>query len=77
MITPTAEKMELGKFHTWMESDGIARTVVKPGAEIFLQDAKENTAAVEAFFPPSLGESVRTSPVRYTERSRVRRRRFL
>ncbi len=49
MITPTAEKMELGKFHTWMESDGIARTVVKPGAEIFLQDAKENTAMIETF----------------------------
>lgn len=33
-----------------MESDGIARTVVKPDAEIFLQDAKENTAAVETFY---------------------------
>ena len=33
-----------------MGSDGIARTMVKPGAEIFLQDAQENTAAVETFF---------------------------
>ena len=33
-----------------MGSDGIARTKVKPGAEIFLQDAKENTAAIETFY---------------------------
>lgn len=33
-----------------MESDGIARTRVKPNAEVFLQDAKENTLAIETFY---------------------------
>ena len=41
---------ELAKFHTWMESDGIARTEVKQDVEIFLNDAKENTVIVETFF---------------------------
>ena len=50
MTMMNTEKSEPGKFHTWMESDGIARTVVRQGAEIFLQDAQENTAAVEAFY---------------------------
>lgn len=50
MIVPDKGVIELGKFHTWMAGDGIARTKVKPDAEIFLQDAKENTAAVETFY---------------------------
>ena len=50
MILPNKGINELGKFHTWMESDGIAHTMVKPDAEIFLQDAKENTAMVETFY---------------------------
>ncbi len=50
MTIPNQKIIELSKFHTWMGSDGIARTMVKPGAEIFLQDAQENTAAVETFF---------------------------
>lgn len=33
-----------------MGSDGIARTKVKSGAEIFLKDAKENTAVIETFY---------------------------
>ena len=33
-----------------METDGIARTRVKPKAEIHLHDAEENTAAVAAFY---------------------------
>ena len=45
-----SEKFELKKFHTWMEKDGVARTVVKPDADILLQDAEENTAAVRAFY---------------------------
>ena len=49
-MTITKEKIELVKFSTWMEADGIARTKVKPDAEIFLQDAKENTEAVEKFY---------------------------
>lgn len=50
MIVPDKDKIELGKFYTWMGPDGIARTQVKPGAEIFIQDAKENTAAIETFY---------------------------
>jgi hypothetical protein len=50
MIKPDKKIVELGKFYTWMESDGIARTVVKPDADIFLQDAKENTAVIETFY---------------------------
>ena len=33
-----------------MENDGIVRTMVKPGAEIYLRDAEENTAAVATFY---------------------------
>lgn len=31
-----------------MGDDGVARTVVKPGAEVVLEDAKENSRAVNA-----------------------------
>ena len=50
MSLPNKGTNELGKFHTWMESDGIARTVVKPNAEVLLQDAEQNTATVATFF---------------------------
>lgn len=50
MDRPLEGVLELKKYHTWMGEDGIARTIVKPGAEIFIQDAKENTAAVASFF---------------------------
>ena len=50
MIIQNIEAIELRKFYTWKGGDGIARTTVKPGAEIFLQDAKENTAVVETFY---------------------------
>ena len=50
MIIPNPGTIELKKFYTWIGSDGIARTIVKPHAEIFLQDAKENTATVETFY---------------------------
>lgn len=42
--------IEVSKFYTWMGNDGIARTQVKPGAEISLSDARENTAAVEKLY---------------------------
>lgn len=42
--------IELSKFYTWMGDDGVARTVVKPQAEISLADAVENTKAVEKLF---------------------------
>lgn len=44
------EIVELRKFCTWFESDGIARTRVKRNAEIFLLDAKENTLVIETFY---------------------------
>ena len=50
MSLPNKGTNELGKFHTWMESDGIVRTVVKPNAEVLLQDAEQNTATVATFF---------------------------
>lgn len=50
MILPNKEIIELPKYYTWMGNDGIARTMVKPDAEIFLNDAKENTAAIETFY---------------------------
>jgi hypothetical protein len=50
MIIPNKEITEIEKFYTWIGSDGIARTMVKPNAEIFLKDAKENTAVIETFY---------------------------
>ena len=50
MIIPNKDIIELGKFYTWMGSDNIDRTMVKPDAEIFLQDAKENTVVIETFY---------------------------
>jgi hypothetical protein len=50
MLVPGPEAINLRKFHTWMESDGIARTQVRPDAEIFLEDARENTAVIETFY---------------------------
>ena len=38
------------KYYTWMGSDGICRTKVKTNAEIFLQDAIENTQVVSSFY---------------------------
>jgi len=37
-------------YWTWMGTDGIARTRVKPGFEITLEHAMENTAAVTSLF---------------------------
>lgn len=39
---------ELSAYYTWMGKDGIARTKVKPSAEVTLEDAKENSIAVNA-----------------------------
>lgn len=41
---------ELRAYWTWMGEDGIARSVVKPGAEINLDDAIANSMAVNALF---------------------------
>ena len=38
--------IETNAFFTWLADDDILVTVVKPGAEISLKDAQENSAAV-------------------------------
>lgn len=42
--------VEVSKFYTWMGDDGIARTVVKQQADISLEDAQENTKAIEMLY---------------------------
>jgi hypothetical protein len=49
-FTEQDKVIEVSKYFTWMGNDGIARTVVKPGAEISLEDSQENTAAIEMFY---------------------------
>lgn len=43
-------KTELRSYITWMGEDGIARSVVKPNAEISLDDAIANSKAVNDLF---------------------------
>jgi len=38
--------IELRCYHTWMGKDGIVRTKVKPGSEVLLEDAIENSNCV-------------------------------
>lgn len=42
--------IEVTCFYTWMGSDGIARTKIKPGAEVQLEHARENSAAVSSLY---------------------------
>jgi hypothetical protein len=46
MQIPSQNVLDLRTYSTWMGDDGIARTVVKEGAEIVLEDAKANSIAV-------------------------------
>lgn len=48
MEIPTGS-IDLRCYNTWMGSDGIVRTKVKQGAEIVLEDAMENSKAVNSF----------------------------
>ncbi len=48
--TTIDKKLELRTYWTWMGNDGIARTVVKPQAEIELDDAIENSKAVNSLY---------------------------
>ena len=41
---------EVRCYHTWMGSDGIARTKVKLNAEVSLEDAMENSKVVNGFY---------------------------
>jgi len=38
--------VEVDAYWTWMGEDGIARTKVKPGSDVTLKEAKQNSAAV-------------------------------
>ncbi|MBK7817644.1 MAG: hypothetical protein IPJ60_08880 [Sphingobacteriaceae bacterium] len=44
------DAIELRGYFTWMGKDGIARTSVKPGIDITLEFAMENTKVVTSFF---------------------------
>lgn len=37
-------------YFTWMGEDGIARTKVKPGSEVKLEHAQENSVVVNSFY---------------------------
>lgn len=41
---------ELTCFYTWKGEDGIVRTKVKPGADVTVEYAKENSEAVNALY---------------------------
>ena len=53
MEVPEGKYHDLDCYWTWMGDDGIARTKVKPGAEIELKHAKENSLAVNNFDSPA------------------------
>ncbi len=40
--------IDLRCYYTWMGSDGIARTKVKPNAKVELEDAKENSQVINS-----------------------------
>ena len=54
MNRPKKGVTELRAYYTWMGDDGIARTQVKPDSEIVLEDAEENSKAVNGLFGPDL-----------------------
>jgi hypothetical protein len=52
MQIPLENVVDLRAYNTWMGEDGIARTQVKDGAEIVLEDAKSNSVAVRSLVGP-------------------------
>jgi hypothetical protein len=42
--------IEVTCFYTWMGDDGIVRTKIKPGSEVTVEYAKENSVAVNSLF---------------------------
>jgi hypothetical protein len=52
MRIPSENVLELRTYQTWMGKDGIARTRVREGAEIVLEDAKANSVAVNSLTGP-------------------------
>ena len=53
MNRPENGVIETRVYYTWMGADGIARTQVKPGSEVVLADALENSKAVNDLAGPS------------------------
>ena len=49
MELPEKEYHSVECYWTWLGSDGIVRTKVKPGAEIELKHARENSRVVNSF----------------------------
>lgn len=49
-LNPPESALELASFWTWMGEDGICRTKTKPQAEIELEQAMENSVAVNGFY---------------------------
>lgn len=43
-----ANAIEITCYHTWRGEDGIARTKVKPGSEVGIKEARENSRAVNS-----------------------------
>ncbi len=47
-VPPNA--IEITCYYTWQGEDGVARTKVKPGADVTLKEARENSEAVNSFY---------------------------
>lgn len=52
MNRPKQGVTELRTYYTWMGEDGVARTQVKAGSEVILEDAQENSNAVNGLVGP-------------------------
>src|SRR5687767_5776752 len=52
MNRPSEGVFETRVYYTWMGQDGVARTQVKPGAEVVLEDARENSRIVNSLNGP-------------------------
>jgi len=49
-LPKNAKVVEVSAYWTWMGEDGIARTKVKPFANVTLKEARENTESVDSLF---------------------------
>ena len=63
MDLPANKYHELDCYYTWMGEDGIARTKVKKGAEIKLDDAKANSVVVNQLAEGSYSIIVDTTEI--------------
>lgn len=49
-LIPPPNAIEITLYWTWMGSDGICRTKIKPNSHVTLKEASENTEAVSSFY---------------------------